>query len=86
MARYGLSAKISPTMRLEVITITLSDYAPPVVKLQGRAATGQRRVDFASSVTIETGWVGEKGRAFIDEMKDAFGGQVGAANKAEANQ
>jgi len=72
MARNPLSARITPNIRLEEIQIRLSDFGPPVVEMTGRVATGNRRADMASTVTIKTGFIGPAGQAFLEELRDTF--------------
>lgn len=76
MSRSPLSARISPNILLEKITIELSAYQPPTVELTGRVATGNRRVDMASAVTIKTGAIGPAGQAFLKELRDQFANQA----------
>jgi len=76
MSRSPLSARISPTILLEKITIELSSYQPPMVELTGRVATGNRRVDMASAVTLKTGAIGPAGRAFLEELREQFANQA----------
>lgn len=76
MARSPFSARISPNILLEKITIELSAYQPPTVELVGRVTTGNRRVDMASAVTIKTGAIGPKGAAFLEELREQFANQA----------
>lgn len=76
MSRNPFSARISPNILLEKITIELSAYQPPMVELTGRVATGNRRVDMASAVTLKTGAIGPAGRAFLEELREQFANQA----------
>lgn len=76
MRRNQHGAKISPSIRLEKIEITLSDYEPPVIEMKGRLMTGNRRVDTASTVSIKSGLIGPATNDFISELKVAFSDRV----------
>lgn len=71
--RYGTRAIIRPGVELTEITIKLAPFGPPVVELTGRCRTRIRRAD-GSTATVKTGYLGDAGIRFIQEMKDAFGG------------
>jgi hypothetical protein len=72
MAKGTHGARISPSIRLEKIEIRLSDYEPPTIEMTGRLATGNRRADMASTVTIKSGLIGPVTNEFIAEIKKAF--------------
>lgn len=68
----GLQSRIAPGVLLQTITITLDPYGPPKVELRGRVATGNRRLDIASTAAIVTSLLPASGSVFIREMKDLF--------------
>jgi hypothetical protein len=73
MARFGTTSRISSLIELTEIKITLDRFAPPTTTLTGRMMTGNRKVDSVSTSEIRTMHLSEAGRAFIDEVKTAFG-------------
>lgn len=81
---YGLRAKISPGVELHDIHVHLVPDGPPTVKLVGtvRHARTNRLI---GQVTIDTSVLGAAGVAFINELKDAFGGMAPARAGASAD-
>lgn len=74
MPRSPRRTRIAPGFYLEEITVTVPITGFPIVKLSGRAKTGNPRIDAVSSVTVITTALPPSGERFIEEMQAQFAG------------